>query len=100
MPEVDPQTIMIPGSAAGPPVKIRDREIVKTIRHKGQIVELKQLTPEEKAQRRLIRNVVMMIVCLLILAGVMSFFVWKPKKKPQPAPTEAFLQPPAEVGRA
>ena len=75
MPESSPGTISIPGSG-GPPVKVRTGEVVKTIRHKGQIVELKQFTPEEKAQRKLVRNIIMMAACLLLLTLVMAIFVW------------------------
>lgn len=46
------------------------RNPVKTIGKPGEEIELRQLTPVERARRRLIRNTVMATVCLLLLTLV------------------------------
>jgi hypothetical protein len=53
------------------------REPVKTIRHRGQEIELRKLTPEEKERRRLTRNAILFTVCLATLVIVAIAFVWQ-----------------------
>lgn len=50
--------------------KFREPE-AKTIGAGEEAKELKRLTPEEKAARRLKMNLIMATICLLILAGVL-----------------------------
>jgi hypothetical protein len=54
-------------------VKVRDK--VKTIRKKGQIVELREFTDDEKLRRRVMRNGIMMLVCITILVIVFLVMV-------------------------
>lgn len=53
------------------------REPVKTVRHRGEEIELRKLTPEEKAQRKLVRNLFLFVFSIVILLGVMAAFSWK-----------------------
>jgi hypothetical protein len=53
------------------------REPVKKIQHRGQEIELRQLTPEEKSRRRLIRNAIFFGGCLLLLMLVVLAFNWQ-----------------------
>jgi len=48
-------------------VQVQDRP--KTIVHNGEVIELRRLTPEEKARRRFWRNAIMMM-----LGGAILFF--------------------------
>jgi hypothetical protein len=73
-PEVKPET-PTPASTEFDPSQVKVRDRVKTIRKKGQIVELREFTEDEKASRRLFRNAAMMIVCLLILVIVFIVMV-------------------------
>ena len=44
------------------------RQPVKTVRSStGEVIELRQLTPEEKAARRFRRNIIMMVFGLVVL---------------------------------
>jgi hypothetical protein len=67
-----------PENAAGPvdPGQVKVRDKVKTIRRKGQVVELREFTPEEKAQRKLVRNVVLLGTGLALLLLVYFFLLW------------------------
>ena len=47
------------------------RDPVKTIGRPGHEIELRQLSPEEKAKRRLTRNIIMVTASLLLLTIVM-----------------------------
>ncbi len=62
-PIVDPET--------GEPIVIHDAPTV--IRQGDQIIELRRLTPEEKARRRLIKNIFVVALCAAILAGYMTW---------------------------
>jgi hypothetical protein len=46
-------------------------EPVKTVMYGGEEVELRQLSPDEKARRRVLRNTVFVVFCLVVLIGVM-----------------------------
>ena len=48
---------------------------MKTVGKPGQEIELRRRTPEEKARRRLVKNLVMGGVCLVVLA--VTFFLLK-----------------------
>ena len=52
------------------------RAPVKTVRHHGQEVELRQLTPEEKGRRRAVRNTILILFCVFTLVAVMAAFMW------------------------
>lgn len=52
-------------------------EPVKTIQHHGEEVELRKLTPEEKARRRLVRNTILFAFCIILLIVVTALFMWK-----------------------
>lgn len=62
-PIIDPET--------GEPIVIHDAP--KVIRQGDQIIELRRLTPEEKARRRLIKNIFVVVVCAAILAGYLTW---------------------------
>jgi hypothetical protein len=51
-------------------------EPVKTIVRGDEEIELRRLTPEEKARRRLIRNAIFIGFCLLTLIVVMLMLSW------------------------
>jgi phage FluMu protein Com len=53
------------------------QEPVKTIQHHGEEVELRRLTPEEKARRRIVRNTILFVFCVVTLVVVMALFMWK-----------------------
>jgi hypothetical protein len=52
-------------------------EPVKTVQRHGEEVELRKLTPEEKARRRLVRNTILFAFCILTLIVVTALFMWK-----------------------
>jgi phage FluMu protein Com len=53
------------------------QEPVKTITHRGEEVELRKLTHEEKARRRVVRNTILFAFCIITLIVVMALFMWK-----------------------
>jgi hypothetical protein len=53
------------------------RAPVKTIVHRGQEIELRQLTPEEKSRRRAVRNAILFVFCVVVLIVVTAAFMWK-----------------------
>jgi len=52
-------------------------EPVKTIQHRGQEVELRKLTPEEKSRRRIVRNAILFTFCVIALIVVAALFMAK-----------------------
>jgi hypothetical protein len=52
-------------------------EPVKTIQQHGEEVELRKVTPEEKARRRVVRNTILFALCIIALVVVMALFMWK-----------------------
>lgn len=52
-------------------------EPVKTVLHHGEEVELRKLTPEEKARRRVVRNTILFLFCVITLIVVTALFRWK-----------------------
>ena len=68
-----PGTVTIPDPQGGSYVV---REPVKTIRAaSGEVIELRRLTPEEKAARRFRRNLIMMIFGLVVLTLVVAILM-------------------------
>jgi hypothetical protein len=65
--KVAPDTVVIP-TDDGRYVAVRQKE--KTIRFKGEEVEVRRLTPEEKARKRFVKNVVMGLFGIAVLAAV------------------------------
>ena len=57
-----------PDTEDGSYVAVRQKE--KTIRFKGEEVEVRRLTPEEKARKRFVKNVVMGLFGIAVLAAV------------------------------
>jgi hypothetical protein len=53
------------------------QEPLKTVKHRGEDVALRRLTPVEKAQRRIVRNTVLFLLCVITLVVVMALFMWK-----------------------
>ena len=52
------------------------REPVKTIRSSsGELIELRQLSPEEKAARRFRRNIIMAIFGIVVLVVVVAILI-------------------------
>jgi hypothetical protein len=84
----EPEKKLAPGEFAPPPGELPGEGLVtlptadgqfRTVRDAGKVighgddeVELKRLTPEEKARRRFIRNVIMAVLCL----GLLGFVSW------------------------
>ena len=66
------ETIVIP-TEDGELVAVHER--AKTVGKPGQEIELRRRTPEEKARRRLVKNLVMGGFCLIVLA--VTFFLLK-----------------------
>jgi hypothetical protein len=60
--------------AANPEFKVRQPK-GKVIRVGGEEIELRQLTPEEKAKRRLIKNIIMVVIAMTIILGLVMFFL-------------------------
>lgn len=52
------------------------KDTPKTIVHGDEEIEVRRLTPEEKAQRRFRRNLILGCICLAILFAVVVAFVW------------------------
>jgi hypothetical protein len=52
-------------------------EPVKTVLRHGQEVELRKLSPEEKARRRTVRNTILFVFCIVTLVVVAALFMWK-----------------------
>ena len=52
-------------------------EPVQTVRHHGEEVELRKLTPGEKARRRLVRNTVLFALCIITLIVIAAMFTRK-----------------------
>lgn len=82
--ERKPLPAAIPERSAKDPVLIPTdkgyvgvHEPVKTIRRHGEEVELRKLTPEEKARRRVVRNTILFLFCVVTLIVVMALFMWK-----------------------
>lgn len=50
---------------------------VKTVVHRGQEIELRQLTPEEKARRRFVRNTILFVFCVGVLIVVTALLMWR-----------------------
>jgi hypothetical protein len=50
---------------------------VKTVKHHGEEVALRRLTPKEKARRRVVRNTILFLFCVITLVVVMALFMWK-----------------------
>lgn len=50
---------------------------VKTVVHRGQEIELRQLTPEEKARRRFVRNSILFVFCVGVLIVVTALLIWR-----------------------
>lgn len=61
-----PKVVAPPDNALAPP-----REKTKVVRRGGRKIELRSLTPEEKKQRRHVRNIVLSIACLGLLMFVL-----------------------------
>ena len=60
-------TVILPSSDGG---FVQVREVVKTVEFRGEEVELRRLTPEEKARRRTIRTIVLIVFGLATLTLV------------------------------
>ncbi|MBM4003740.1 MAG: hypothetical protein FJ295_10700 [Planctomycetes bacterium] len=67
-----PAAVVIPTEDGG---YVALRDPVKTIGRPGQEIELRQLSPEEKRQRRRITNIIVITACMLIL--LITFVVLK-----------------------
>jgi hypothetical protein len=67
IPRVAADTVVIP-TEDGRYVAVRQKE--KTIRFKGEEVEVRRLTPVEKARKRFIKNMVMGLFGIAVLAAV------------------------------
>lgn len=67
------ETVAILPTEDGSAVALHDP--VKTVGKPGQEIELRQLTPEEKAKRRVTRNIVMVTGSLLLLTIVMIVLI-------------------------
>jgi hypothetical protein len=62
-PAVDPET--------GEPIVIHDAPAI--VRQGDQIIELRRLTPEEKARRRMLKNIFVVFLCAAVLAGYLTW---------------------------
>jgi hypothetical protein len=60
---IDPET--------GQPILIHDAPT--TVRQGDQIVQLRRLTPEEKARRRVIKNIFVVLLCAAVLGGYVAW---------------------------
>jgi hypothetical protein len=60
--------------AEGGVIAIKDTP--KTIVHGDEEIEVRRLTPHEKAARRFRRNIILGSICLAILVAVVAFLLW------------------------
>jgi len=73
MPSQPAGTIALPTPDGG---FVALKETPKTIVHGDEEIEVRRLTPQEKAARRFRRNLILGCICIAILAAVMAFFLW------------------------
>lgn len=67
----DPAAVVATAAAApGPSAELAFREPVMTVGSGDNVIELRRLTPEEKAQRRARRNIVMLLTGVSILMAI------------------------------
>jgi hypothetical protein len=72
--------VQLPAGMAAVPTEgggfVTIKETPKTIVHGDEEIEVRRLTPAERAQRRFRRNVILGCICLAILLAVVVAFVW------------------------
>jgi hypothetical protein len=76
MPAAAPGRLVVP-TPDGDYVTVENKEGVKTISSKGEEIEIRKLSPEERARRRRVKNAVMFTIGILLLAVVIFFMTRK-----------------------
>lgn len=71
-PKAAPGTVVLP-TADGRYMTVRDTP--KTVGHGDEEVELRRLTDEEKSRRRLVRNLILVLICLVIIGFTFYFMM-------------------------
>jgi len=74
-PEVGPDGSVLITTGDGEQIALKE-PTRKVVSSEGEVRELRTLTPEEKARRRLIRNIVVFGFCALVLLGAMIALVY------------------------
>ena len=69
MPAAGPGRLVLP-TPDGDYVTVENKEGVKTISDRGEEIEIRKLSPEERARRRRVKNIVMFTFAIIILAVV------------------------------
>ena len=76
MPAAAPGRLVLP-TPDGDYVTVENKEGVKTISSKGEEIEIRKLSPEERARRRRVKNAVMFTIAILLLAVVIFIMTRK-----------------------
>jgi hypothetical protein len=76
MPAAAPGRLVLP-TPDGDYVTVENKQGVKTISSKGEEIEIRKLSPEERARRRRVKNAVMFTIAILLLAVVIFIMTRK-----------------------
>jgi predicted nucleic acid-binding Zn ribbon protein len=76
MPAAAPGRLVLP-TPDGDYVTVENKEGVKTISDKGQEIEIRKLSPAERARRRRVKNIIMFTFAVVLLVVVVVIMTRK-----------------------